>query len=652
MSPVGVLDALQHGERRQIAFLCNYVNLSQAVWLRISRALMPSALAELLYPEVAGQVSTVRVVPDGPVSRLPLAGLTLPDGRQLIDIADVTLLPSLSMLQLTTTDNPADRPPRSVSLHLDESLARVEEEVAAWSNATPATRIARTATRADFLASLRGDPPPDAVVVSAHGDGDPIEWGAALHLADASDVSAGVALGLPWPGIVLLGSCWLGEVQTVKGSEPLGFPIACMLRGARLVVGGFAPIRQGEASQVLAQVARTIGTRPPGPGLAWDAVRDLLARRPELRAEPPSAWAVLTQWSLIVAQQERPLATAPVQIGAEDAPDVEAEDVELALDLASCLSDIGEIPGISDALLRLLEAVGAGGSPITTRLLLRELLEREAEWERFALAIEYAHLADSSVNVEARGPWFLLRLPSGPAAPFTAPACLSLPTALGAARLLRDEFVMPRHLLHAIATDPMSDAHATVTRILGSGGQRVEALLADQVFWEDVPTNQSARHAGFRALARAGYAPTSYPAPPGVPDLPDLLQDARPGPWQPAAALALAGLLLGLSLNTLGTAQAFVHGRGYLGAALSDVRFSGGGIAPVVTQVLPEGPASSAGIRRGDIILDVDQQHAVNTAQVVLNVRSHDPGDHIDLRLIRDGTAFNVTVTIGRRTGS
>jgi hypothetical protein len=208
--------------------------------------------------------------------------------------------------------------------------------------------------------------------------------------------------------------------------------------------------------------------------------------------------------------------------------------------------------------------------------------------------------------------------------------------------MLGDEFVLPHHLLFGILTDRTSGAHIAVSRALEPSRQRPEDLLTEHVFSGELPTGESARRMGFRTLAGAGYALPTYPAPPGMHDVEELLHDAQPGSWRPAGMLAIIGIILGTSLGALGDAQTFVHGPGYLGAVLSDHRFSNGAVGPIVTRVVPGSPANSAGVLRGDIILEIDRHLTLNSAQVAVSVRRHDPGDRAVVRIARGGKPWSL----------
>jgi serine protease DegQ len=70
----------------------------------------------------------------------------------------------------------------------------------------------------------------------------------------------------------------------------------------------------------------------------------------------------------------------------------------------------------------------------------------------------------------------------------------------------------------------------------------------------------------------------------------------------------------------------------------------------VVVQALGQGgPAAAAGIRPGDIIVNIGGTPTPTTSELYEALRDHKPGDKVEVRVIRDGAEQPVTVTLGER---
>jgi hypothetical protein len=100
---------------------------------------------------------------------------------------------------------------------------------------------------------------------------------------------------------------------------------------------------------------------------------------------------------------------------------------------------------------------------------------------------------------------------------------------------------------------------------------------------------------------------------------------------------------------------AFVAG-GYLGVELTSLtaelrgHFGAPGDAGVmVARVEDDSPAAAAGLRVGDIITSVDGETVASPQLVGMAVRSHEPGETVQLMVVRDGRALDFDVEVGER---
>jgi serine protease Do len=95
--------------------------------------------------------------------------------------------------------------------------------------------------------------------------------------------------------------------------------------------------------------------------------------------------------------------------------------------------------------------------------------------------------------------------------------------------------------------------------------------------------------------------------------------------------------------------------RGYLGVGIQDVNRdiadSVGLATPqgaLVTEPAADGPGAAAGIKSGDIILEVDGREISNALALSRTIASKDPGTEVELTLWRDGKEQTLKVTLGK----
>jgi serine protease Do len=69
----------------------------------------------------------------------------------------------------------------------------------------------------------------------------------------------------------------------------------------------------------------------------------------------------------------------------------------------------------------------------------------------------------------------------------------------------------------------------------------------------------------------------------------------------------------------------------------------------IVQDVQSDGPAASAGVRKGDVIRKVDGDVVADNQELVASIASRRPGEKVRLELYRDGKTREVTVTLGSR---
>jgi len=110
---------------------------------------------------------------------------------------------------------------------------------------------------------------------------------------------------------------------------------------------------------------------------------------------------------------------------------------------------------------------------------------------------------------------------------------------------------------------------------------------------------------------------------------------------------------IGLALNVMN--QIIDYGsvrRGWLGAMFSDVRPTAMADGSMVRRgigvrdVAKDGPAWNAGIRQGDVILELDGKPLVDASQFLLAISQREPGSQVELKVSRDSDTFETYATL------
>lgn len=84
-----------------------------------------------------------------------------------------------------------------------------------------------------------------------------------------------------------------------------------------------------------------------------------------------------------------------------------------------------------------------------------------------------------------------------------------------------------------------------------------------------------------------------------------------------------------------------------LGAELADLRTDGVRLGAISSG----GPAAKAGLKGDDVIMSIDGKPITTAVQLIVQIRTHRPGEVVDLGYSRDGSPGDARVTLGSKEG-
>ena len=68
-----------------------------------------------------------------------------------------------------------------------------------------------------------------------------------------------------------------------------------------------------------------------------------------------------------------------------------------------------------------------------------------------------------------------------------------------------------------------------------------------------------------------------------------------------------------------------------------------------ITMVLPDGPGDKAGLKKGDVITDMDGKAVTDIRALAGEVGAKKPGDEVSFKVMRDGKEQSIKLKVGKR---
>jgi serine protease Do len=129
-----------------------------------------------------------------------------------------------------------------------------------------------------------------------------------------------------------------------------------------------------------------------------------------------------------------------------------------------------------------------------------------------------------------------------------------------------------------------------------------------------------------------------------------------------SGSFAGAGFAIPSQIARATAEQLIRHGKvehGYLGIGMNDVTPDNAHFfnlpdasGAIVAQLTPGSPAAGAGLKTGDVIVQLNGQKIANGSALQVDVSQMAPGTRITLGILRDGKAMPVEVTVGQFHGN
>ncbi|MCA9628582.1 MAG: CHAT domain-containing protein [Myxococcales bacterium] len=228
----------------------------------------------------------ILIVPTGDLYAFPFSACVV-NGEPILSCAVVTVAPSVRLIEaLDSRESGAAS--RGPLIYVDTALPGAEAERSALRRASP--DASEPGSVAELRQALTEGNRYQWISLAVHGEFDAGGLHQYLRLSARDTLTVGDCMDLTFARRMVAGACWIGRVDHVHGADPIGLPIACMMRGTGVFVGGLFPISDEATGHILAGVYSRLVVGEPLPAALRREQLEYFRLRPDA---PLRAWAGL-----------------------------------------------------------------------------------------------------------------------------------------------------------------------------------------------------------------------------------------------------------------------------------------------------------------------------------------------------------------------
>lgn len=494
LTAAGALNAIAAGDEATMCRIFQGVPVGDKdfrLWEDIAQALFPGSWRDILCTRPGAGNPELLIVPDGPIAGLPLGALPDRNGKPLLESVPIALVPALSMLSLPGEQPQHPRRSQRIAVvHLDDrhgsGPSGTTREAQRWLAVSHRMRVIETDSQASIAEALQGPERPDVIAISAHGvrergqgTTEHTAFSAHVRLRDGTVLSEESALRFTWPPVVILASCSVGAASSGTGLEPSGFPLSCLLRGARTVIGGVAPIPDSQTTDVMCRIIDNLPDAADTLALLQGAQAAVLSDKQASGIVTAVEVAGLTAWTTATASQAGGQAAPPTHWDRRGLPRSETAS-------SGTRTTDEDLSEASRVVLAHASHLAKGQAVGTLEFLAAAFTADSANWAGFAVACETGEPVLPGPKDESADGTLTTDFGQSKVT-ITRPLAVALQRGRTAARLMHDDTTLPAHVILAAFLDDTTAAGLWIRHAPEPAAVNWAQYLSDRIFQADLP---------------------------------------------------------------------------------------------------------------------------------------------------------------------